>query len=164
MLAYSFLFSVTYSPLTWFSLIPLTFGVMIACSGLSLSAGDLLGVVTALGSTMIFVAQNIYSKKLLNASGHGSESGTKDKPISTGAKSSGRKLDKINILLYSSGCASVLMVPLVLYYDAPVMLRGAAAGRASLSTIVTLLLCNGVVHFAQNLLAFSVLALVSPVT
>ena len=109
-LAYSISFAVKYSLTTWLSLIPLTFGVMMACTGLSFSAGDILGATASLGSTLSFVAQNIYSKKLLNDSGQGKTDGKGDKDlVSTGKdKGQGRKLDKINILLYSSGCAAVV--------------------------------------------------------
>ena len=153
-LAYSLFFSVVYSSATWLSLLPLTVGVMMACTSLSLSASDLIGLVAALLGTIIFVAQNIYSKQLL--------SGGQDKHagVSTGAKTT--KLDKINILLYSSGCAAIMMIPMVLYYDVRSLLAGQVG--ASFHRIALLLVSNGVVHFTQSLLAFSVLALVSPVT
>ncbi|KDN53246.1 TPT-domain-containing protein [Tilletiaria anomala UBC 951] len=169
-IAYSLFFSVTYSSATWLSLLPLTIGVMMACTGLSLSAEDILGLFTALGSTMIFVAQNIYSKKLLSGNGHGSKDldkmgaeGSKlGNGVSTGKKRKDQKLDKLNILLYSSGCASTLMIPMVLYYDASSILTSSTG--ASFGRVLSLLLANGIVNFAQNVLAFSILALVSPVT
>lgn len=157
-----------------------------------------------MGSTVVFVAQNLWSKKLL---GHA---------LSGGAASSGRrasqggahdvKLDKINILFWSSAVSVVLMLPMLFYTDVPKLLAAARASRdvdlaphlaaaagldqhalplgsanatlnsaAALSVaaspsqsqgwkVIQLLLSNGVVHFSQNLLAFSVLGLTSPVT
>lgn len=62
MLSYALLFRVKYSSSTYLSLVPLTFGVMLACSP-DLRA-NLPGSVFALGSTIIFVSQNIFSSKL----------------------------------------------------------------------------------------------------
>ncbi|WFC94684.1 hypothetical protein MBRA1_001318 [Malassezia brasiliensis] len=148
-LSYAYLFHVSYSLRTYVSLIPLMVGVVLACSSLSSSADDLVGFAAALGSTFIFVAQNIYSKKLL-------------KPTSSVSTAAPEKLDKINILFYSSVCSVVLMLPMCIYYDVPRMMQSDApriGGRA-----LYLLWANGGVHFAQNLLAFQVLAHVSPVT
>lgn len=154
-LAYSLFFSVVFSRSTWASLLPLTLGVMMACTSLSLSASDLIGLLAALLATIIFVAQNIYSKQLLSGGGEEKNAG-----VSTGAKAT--KLDKINILLYSSGCAAIMMIPMVLYYDGASLFAGQFG--ASSRRILLLLASNGIVHFTQSLLAFSVLALVSPVT
>ena len=148
-LSYAYLFHVSYSLRTYVSLIPLMLGVVLACSSLSSSTDDLVGFAAALGSTFIFVAQNIYSKKLL-------------KPSSSVSTATPEKLDKINILFYSSVCSVVLMLPMCFYYDVPRMVQPDApriGWRA-----VYLLWANGGVHFAQNLLAFQVLAHVSPVT
>ncbi|PWY97094.1 TPT-domain-containing protein [Testicularia cyperi] len=159
-LSYTFLFNVNYSSKTYVSLLPLTAGVMMACTGFSFSANDVTGFGAALGSTCIFVAQNIYSKKLLRKG--------ENNPGIPGTDS--EKLDKINILFYTSGCSIVLMIPMALYYDGAAMFSRPSwvatpewpLDRGSL--VLWLLLCNGLVHFAQNILAFNVLAMVSPVT
>ena len=83
-LAYAFFFQVSYSRKTYISLVPLISGVVLACSTLSTSSDDEIGFVAALGSTFIFVAQNIYSKKLL-------------KPAEA-MSTTPEKMDKINIL------------------------------------------------------------------
>jgi drug/metabolite transporter (DMT)-like permease len=62
-LSYAALFGVRYSSATYVALLPLTIGVMLACS-FDLRA-NAMGFLCALGSTFIFVAQNIFSKKLL---------------------------------------------------------------------------------------------------
>src|SRR5579859_1119450 len=56
------MFNVHYSPSTYLSLLPLTLGVMLACS-FELSA-NIVGLFYALGSTIVFVSQNIFIKKL----------------------------------------------------------------------------------------------------
>ena len=148
-LAYAYFFNVSYPRHTYVSLAPLILGVVLACSTLSTSGDDIVGFGAALGSTFIFVAQNIYSKKLL-------------KPANAGTAGVPEKMDKVNILFYSSACSIVLMLPVSLYYDAPRM----AAPDAPRFTahVLWLITANGIVHFAQNLLAFQVLAHVSPVT
>lgn len=184
-LSFRFMFGVTYSLVTYVSLLPLTLGVMMACTTLSFSANDLMGLATALGSTLVFVAQSIYSKKLIGRAGGDGQAKSGTKPIAARGEGHGfgpdGKLDKINILYFSSACSVIIMLPMALYYDGAALLLGRGSGASSSigqepasllpSTssssaifVVYLLTANGVVHFAQNFLAFSVLALVSPVT
>ncbi|KAJ1036887.1 hypothetical protein NDA10_007707 [Ustilago hordei] len=159
-LCYTYLFNVTYRSKTYLSLFPLTAGVMMACTGFAFDADDLVGFGAALASTFVFVAQNIYSKKLLRK-------GEKDAGI-PGTDS--EKMDKLNILFYSSACSIVLMIPMAMYYDGSALLFNPSwtanefypDGRGGL--VLWLLLCNGIVHFAQNMLAFNILSIVSPVT
>lgn len=160
-LSYTWLFGVTYSRQTYASLVPLTVGVMMACTGFAFNADDVVGFAAALASTFVFVAQNIYSKKLLRK-------GEKNGAGIPGTDS--ERMDKLNILFYSSACSIVLMVPMALYYDAGAMISNPSwrasdlfpEGRGML--VLWLLLVNGLVHFAQNILAFNVLSMVSPVT
>lgn len=126
---------------------------MLACS-FDLRA-NAPGLVCALGSTLVFVSQNIFSKKLLPKEGRSEH----------GAGSEGGKLDKLHLLLYSSGLAFLLMIPLWAYYDGYRLLFGSNIVRtASIPTLTFYFAMNGSVHFLQNLLAFSILALCSPVT
>jgi solute carrier family 35 protein E1 len=160
-LSFRFLFNVHYSFMAYFSLVPLTLGVMMACTSLSFSANDLVGLSTALASTFIFVAQSIYSKNLVGR-------GTEEQKGSglTSAREHG-KLDKINIIYYTSACSTVMMIPMALYYDGPKILlsqRTAVAPQQTISYVFALITANGILQFFQNFLAFSVLALVSPVT
>ena len=149
-LSYAVLFRVPYSSRTYIALVPLMLGVILACSSLSKSRrDDMVGFIAALGSTLIIVAQNIYSKKLL-------------KPADTVSTSAPEKLDKVHILFYSSACSVVLMLPMCLYYDARPMISPTAP-TVGLHALYLLFL-NGTVHFAQNMLALQVLAHVSPVT
>ncbi|EPQ31262.1 uncharacterized protein PFL1_01447 [Pseudozyma flocculosa PF-1] len=159
-LSYTYLFGVSYSSRTYFSLAPLTFGVMLACSGFSFSADDIVGFTAALGSTFVFVAQNIYSKKLLRKG----EKAKQEREL--GLRSDDAKMDKLNVLFYASGCSAVLMLPVVLYYDSHALFAASTPDPAAASTFKTLSLIfgNGIVYSLQSILAFSILSLVSPVT
>ncbi|GMK59314.1 hypothetical protein CspeluHIS016_0703290 [Cutaneotrichosporon spelunceum] len=156
--AYVLLFGVKYSHATYLSLVPLTLGVMLACS-FDISFNNIGGLICAFGSTIIFVSQNIFFKKVMPSPG---SSGSSDSP----------RLDKINLLFFSSGMAFLLMVPMWLYYDAPRLLAvwwGTAAlppttGDASVAKVVFTFFVNGTVHFAQILIAFALLSSTSPVT
>lgn len=167
--AYAILFRVKYSPATYMSLLPLTIGVMLACS-FDVSASDFLGLLSAFGSAVVFVSSNIFFKKVMPS----------------GSASTAHKLDKINLLLYSSGLAFLLMIPIWIYSDLGALLYGSSAAErlaaAALSvstatskkrpvgppppalTIFTYYVLNGTVHWAQNMLAFLILSSTSPVT
>lgn len=143
-LAYVLLFSVRYSIGTYISLIPLTIGVMLACSNSFTTNGNVFGLLCALGSTLIFVSQNIFSKKVLFDEKN-------DEPAN-------KRLDKLNLLFYSSSMAFVMMIPIwyvqesrLLYGDIP-------------PEVYYELTFNGASHAAQNVLAFTLLSMVSPVT
>ena len=131
--------SSTFSPRIYFSLLPLTLGVVLACS--SELAFSLPGFLAALASTVIFVAQNIFSKKLFQDG----------------------KLDELNLLYYSSLFAFVAMLPLWLFQEGIDLLLDPPAALTASPTIALLLLANGVTHFGQNIFAFTLLTLVSPV-
>ncbi|SPO27234.1 related to SLY41 - Putative transporter of the triose phosphate translocator family [Ustilago trichophora] len=160
-LSYTYLFGITYSPNTYLSLFPLTLGVMMACTGFAFNADDIVGFSAALASTFVFVAQNIYSKKLLRK-GENQAQGIPGTDT--------EKMDKINILFYSSGCSLILMIPMALFYDGASLVSHPSWSASEAypydrgMLVLWLLLCNGLVHFAQNILAFNVLSMVSPVT
>lgn len=117
---------------------------MLACSS-DLSASNIFGLVCAFGSTLIFVSQNIFFKKIMP----------------TNAETTSHKLDKINLLYFSSGMAFLLMIPVWLYSDFWRLVNTSYTAPTRLVVYFTL---NGVVHFAQNLLAFAILSSTSPVT
>lgn len=153
--AYALLFGVSYSAKTYVSLLPLTLGVMLACS-FDMSASNAIGILCAFGSAIVFVTQNIYFKKIV--------------PSGPGAQSS-HKLDKLNLLFYSSSTAFLLMIPIWIYYDLPVFLAADAThiahpthGHATPHSVTYYFIANGTVHFAQNIIAFVILASTSPVT
>ncbi|PFH51860.1 hypothetical protein AMATHDRAFT_141742 [Amanita thiersii Skay4041] len=157
--AYALLFGVSYSNKTYISLLPLTFGVMLACS-FDVSASNAIGLLCAFGSALVFVSSNIFFKKIMPSNTGGST------PITS------HKLDKLNLLLYSSGMAFLLMTPLWMYYDLPILISTSdhpEYGRSrsdneSAHSVGYYFFMNGTVHFAQNIIAFIILSSTSPVT
>ncbi|MCJ1259600.1 suppressor of loss of ypt1 [Lignoscripta atroalba] len=162
-LAYRFLFRIHYSRSTYLSLIPLTLGVILACS--VEFSGNLFGILCAFGGALIFVSQNIFSKKLFNEAARAE---------SDGITTQSSKLDKLNLLCYCSGLAFLLTAPLWLWTEGFHLLqdffadgsieladkRGALDhGRLTLEFVF-----NGIFHFGQNIIAFVLLSMVSPVT
>ncbi|CAK5283184.1 unnamed protein product [Mycena citricolor] len=151
--AYAILFGVSYSTKTYISLLPLTLGVMLACS-FATNASNFVGLLCAFGSALVFVSSNIFFKKIMP---------------SNSAQSSGHKLDKLNLLFYSSGMAFLLMIPIWMYYDLPRLLSSVPSAAASSAKpaahgVWYYFFMNGTVHFAQNIIAFVILASTSPVT
>lgn len=164
-LAYRIFYDIRYPKTTYLSLVPLTVGVMLACSGKASYGGQLLGVIQALLATLIFVTQNIVSKKIFNEA-------AKAESEAPGMQS--KKLDKLNLLCYSSGMAFIVTLPIWFWsegitllgdflYDGALDLSNNPLamdhGRLTLEFIF-----NGVFHFSQNMLAFILLSMVSPVT
>ncbi|MCJ1477294.1 hypothetical protein MMC13_005965 [Lambiella insularis] len=161
-LAYRFVFRIHYSNATYLSLIPLTLGVILACS--VEFSGNLPGVLCAFVAALIFVTQNIFSKKLFNDAARAEADNL----------TSQRKLDKLNLLCYCSGLAFLLTFPLWLWTEGLSLLRDFYAdgsidlvnkpsaldhGRLTLEFVF-----NGIFHFGQNIIAFVLLSMVSPVT
>jgi solute carrier family 35, member E1 len=160
-LAYRFILNIKHSTATYLSLIPLTLGVVLACS--VEFSGNLFGILCAFGGAIIFVTQNIFSKKLFN------EAARAEADPASSIKS--RKLDKLNLLCYCSGLAFFLTIPIWLWTDGfPIqysLLRRSdplSTSRKSNIHLPLEFLFNGIFHFGQNILAFILLSLVSPVT
>lgn len=161
-LAYRVIFDIKYPISTYLSLVPLTLGVMLACS--AEWKGNIFGIIYAFLAAIIFVTQNIFSKRLFNEAAIAEASG---QPQS-------RKLDKLNLLCYSSGLAFILTSPIWFYSEGVGLLgdlfqdgslelenRPSAFdhGRLGLEFVF-----NGTFHFGQNIIAFVLLSMVSPVT
>jgi solute carrier family 35 protein E1 len=142
-LFYRFIFKVGYTKRVYISLLPLTIGVILACS--FTYSNNIVGLFCALGSCFIFVTQNIFSKKLL----------FKESKLSY---RNPNKLDKINVLFYSSIVSFLLMIPLWFYYD------GYKQEMLSDSRLSFYLFLNGTMNFSQNWFAFTTLSLTSPIT
>ncbi|WEW56328.1 hypothetical protein PRK78_001771 [Emydomyces testavorans] len=162
-LAYRFLFRIRYARATYLSLVPLTLGVMLACSaGFST---NLFGILCAFCAALVFVSQNIFSKKLFNEA---SRIEAEDQSLS------GRKLDKLNLLCYCSGLAFILTAPIWFLSEGyPLLvdlLRDGAIdltekkGSLDHGPLILEFIFNGLSHFAQNILAFALLSMISPVS
>ena len=129
---------------------------MLACS-FDVSASNAIGILCAFGSALVFVSSNIFFKKVMPSHSEGTSS------------LSSHKLDKMNLLLYSSGMAFLLMVPIWIYYDLPVFLSGTTTTAVPNKdepphSIIYYFFINGTVHYAQNIIAFVILSSTSPVT
>lgn len=160
--AYRVVFDIRYPISTYLSLVPLTLGVMLACS--AELKGNVFGIIYAFLAAIIFVTQNIFSKRLFNEAAAAEASGAPQT----------RKLDKLNLLCYSSGLAFILTFPIWFWSEGLGLLRdfyldgsidlqdheaGFDHGRLGLEYIF-----NGTFHFGQNIIAFVLLSMVSPVT
>ncbi|KAF1961221.1 ER to Golgi transport protein-like protein [Byssothecium circinans] len=162
--AYRIFYRIHYSMPTYLSLIPLTLGVVMACSA-DFNA-NFMGLVMAFGSAILFVTQNMISKKLFNEAA----AAEKDGLIPTRAA----KPDKLNLLCYSSGLAFLLTVPLWVWSEGFTLLgdflRDASIdlskrpGSYDHSRLLLEFLFNGTFHFGQNIVAFVLLSMISPVT
>jgi len=130
---------------------------MLACS-FDVSASNAIGLLCAFGSAIVFVSSNIFFKKIMP----------------TGSTTSHHRLDKLNLLFYSSSMAFLLMIPIWAFTDLPLLMAAQAAepghiihpahGHTTTHSVAYYTFMNGVVHFAQNIIAFIILASVSPVT
>jgi solute carrier family 35 protein E1 len=130
---------------------------MLACS-FDMSASNAVGLLCAFGSAIVFVTSNIFFKKIMP----------------TGSSASHHKLDKLNLLFYSSSMAFLLMIPIWAFTDLPLLMVAQAAepsritqpahGQDTAHSVTYYAFLNGIVHFAQNIIAFIILASVSPVT
>ena len=162
-LAYRFFFDRRYSTATWLSLIPLTLGVIMACS--ASFKGNAVGLTFAFGSAILFVTQNIVSKKLFTEAAKAEADGM---PIGR------RKPDKLNLLCYSSALALLFTFPIWLWsegfsmaadywHDWSINLRE-RPGSLDHGRLALEFLFNGTFHFGQSLVAFVLLGMTSPVT
>ncbi|KIO26470.1 hypothetical protein M407DRAFT_200450 [Tulasnella calospora MUT 4182] len=158
--AYALLFGVRYSARTYVSLLPLTFGVMLACS-FDLTLNNALGLICAFGSAIVFVTSNIFFKKIMPSQPAGGSNAPSVTPS--------HKLDKLNLLFYSSGLAFLLMIPIWAWSDFARLLEHdhhepARHGPAPTHGVMYYFFLNGTVHWAQNIIAFAILSSTSPVT
>ena len=162
-IAYRLFLNTKYSTPTYLSLIPLTVGVMMACS--ASFRGNILGLTYAFGSAILFVTQNIVSKNIFNDAAKAEADG-----ISVGR----RKPDKLNLLCYSSALALLVTLPIWVWsegqylladywHDGSIDLRD-RPGALDHGRLALEFLFNGTFHFGQSLVAFILLGMVSPVT
>lgn len=161
--AYRVFFNIRYSVPTYLSLIPLTLGVIMACS--ASFRGNLIGLTYASGSAILFVTQNIVSKTIFNEAARAEVDGV---PMGR------RKPDKLNLLCYSSLMAFLITCPIWFWFEgisigSDWFADGAInltemPGSLNHSELTLEFLFNGTFHFGQSLVAFVLLGMVSPVT
>ncbi|KAI8873900.1 TPT-domain-containing protein [Ramicandelaber brevisporus] len=164
-LIYRVLFGAKYSRQVYLSLVPLTVGVMLACFKTKKDKKDadlVWGSVCALLSCLLYVSQNIFSKRYLFADAN---SGT---PLEA---SKHRKLDKINVLFYSAIMSIIVMFPLWYFSEGHHLALSAVAtsisGFAGVEHplhLLSMFWLNGTAVFGQSVLAITILASSSAVT
>lgn len=134
---------------------------MLACS--AEFKGNLFGIFYAFLAAIIFVTQNIFSKRLFNEAASAEANGVQS-----------RKLDKLNLLCYSSGLAFLITSP-IWFWSEGIELLGDFFHDGSLDLtshpeafdhgrLALEFVFNGTFHFGQNIIAFVLLSMVSPVT
>ncbi|KAL2368706.1 hypothetical protein RJZ57_006907 [Blastomyces gilchristii] len=162
-LAYRIIFRIKYARATYLSLVPLTTGVMLACS--SGFSTNFFGILCAFCAALVFVSQNIFSKKLFNESNRAETEDHAGGP---------RKLDKLNLLYYCSGQAFLLTLPIWFVFEGYNLTKdflhdfsinlSTKSGTLDHGPLMLEFVFNGVSHFAQNILAFIILSMISPVS
>lgn len=125
-----------------------------------------MGLLMAFASAILFVTQNIFSKQIFNDAAAAEKDGL--------PPSKRTKPDKLNLLCYSSGLAFIFTLPLWLYYEGfHLLLDFFQDASISLSDhpeaydhgrLLLEFIFNGTFHFGQNIVAFVLLSMVSPVT
>ncbi|KAH8276577.1 hypothetical protein KR044_003226 [Drosophila immigrans] len=125
--------------LVYLSLLPIITGVAIAT--VTEISFDMLGLISALISTMGFSMQNIFSKKVLKDTG----------------------IHHLRLLHLLGKLSLFIFLPLWLYMDSLAVFRHSAIKNLDYR-VIALLFTDGVLNWMQNIIAFSVLSLVTPLT
>lgn len=123
----------------YMSLVPIIVGVLIAT--LTEISFDMIGLVSALVSTLGFSLQNIFSKKVLRET----------------------KIHHLRLLHILGRLAFFLFLPVWIYSDMFSVLKHPSIMNLDYR-VISLLVMDGVLNWLQNILAFSVLSLVTPLT
>ncbi|KAI8897882.1 triose-phosphate transporter family-domain-containing protein [Globomyces pollinis-pini] len=142
---YKVLYNVNHSMNVYMALLLLTSGVVLVCA--SNLKFNLIGFLCSLGSTFIFVLQNIVSKKIFNEAAL--------------SQMTTRKIDKINMMFYANSIALMIIFPIWFYAEGWSLLL---TNELPSVHLLFLLLLKGLTHFCQSILAFSILAMCSPIT
>lgn len=162
-LAYRLTSPIRYARATYLSLVPLTAGVMLACS--ADFSTNFWGISASLAAALVFVTQNIFSKRLFNESARAE---------AEGRTRQSRKLDKLNLLCYCSVGAFLFSAPVWLYSEGFAIISdfwqdgavdlSAKKGALDHGALTLEFIFNGVFHFVQNIMAFILLSMLSPVS
>ncbi|ESN97220.1 hypothetical protein HELRODRAFT_114296 [Helobdella robusta] len=125
----------------YLSLVPIISGVVIA--SLTELSFDMLGLISALVSTIGFALQNIFSKKCLKEVG----------------------LHEFSLLFTLAIIAGCMFLPVWVFYDLSRIIEDTSLSHSMhLPRLIALLVIDGFCNFAQNVIAFSIIALVTPLS
>lgn len=123
----------------YISLFPIIAGVCIA--SMTEISFDMIGLISALISTMGFSLQNIFSKKVLKDT----------------------KIHHLRLLHLLGRLALFLFLPIWIFSDLTSVLKHPTISNLDYR-VIALLFTDGCLNWLQNILAFSVLSLVTPLT
>lgn len=124
----------------YLSLIPIITGVAIAT--VTEISFDMIGLISALIATMGFSLQNIFSKKVLHDTG----------------------IHHLRLLHILGRLALIMFLPVWLVVDLQNVLQHPTLVSGEDYRVLALLFLDGVLNWLQNIVAFSVLSLVTPLT
>jgi solute carrier family 35 protein E1 len=129
-----------YSWRVYLSLLPIIIGVAIAT--VSEVSFDITGLSSALMATAGFSIMNIFSKKVLKETG----------------------VHHLRLLCTLGRIACFMFLPVWLIVDCKQVISDLTNENAVSSGIVFLLVIDGVLHWMQNILAFTIIKMVAPLT
>ncbi|XP_066603359.1 solute carrier family 35 member E1 homolog [Prorops nasuta] len=126
----------------YLSIVPIVTGVAIAT--LTELSFNMIGLLSALTSTMALSLQHIYSKKVLHDTG----------------------VHHLRLLLLLGRLALFMFLPIWLLYELPKLIYDPIAETSAEidSNIIGLLIFDGILNWLQNIVAFSVLSIATPLT
>lgn len=148
-----------YRSITYLTLLPLSFGVMLSCYNPvhfnNVQLHYTSGLMYAFISMLIFVVQNISSKKTLTVT-------EKDAPLPlSNNKRGNNKIDKVTILFYCSVIGFLFTFPIYVYSE---FVNTKFSLKEITPAVALLIFLNGFSHFIQSLLAFQLLGAMSPIS
>lgn len=124
----------------YISLVPIILGV--AISSVTELEFNILGLFSALFSIFVFSLQNIYSKKVLKET----------------------NIHHLRLLFVLAKHALIMFIPFWIYHDLLDIVYNEKSSTLDGWVIATLLFVDGLCNFLQNVIAFTVLSLVTPLT
>lgn len=158
-LIYRIVYKTQFRKVTYLTLCPLMAGIMMTCykpKRVSVAHDHYMsGLIYAFVSMFIFVSQNIFAKKRLTV-----EPETTNGSLPSFKKDENKKLDKLTILLFCSILGFIFTMPVYVVLE----FRNDKFSLSEMNQqLVALVMLNGVSHFMQSLLAFSLLGTISPI-
>ncbi|CAG9818572.1 unnamed protein product [Phaedon cochleariae] len=130
----------TQSYKVYFSLVPIIVGVSVAT--VTELSFDVIGLVSALAATAGFSLQHIFSKKVLHDT----------------------KIHHLRLLHILGRLAFFMFLPIWIYLDLSNLLADKSIVSQHNYRVAALLFTDGILNWFQNIIAFSVLSLVTPLT
>ena len=130
----------TYSSRVYLSLLPIIIGVGIAT--VTEVSFDIMGLGSALIATAGFSVMNIFSKKVLKETG----------------------VHHLRLLCTLGRIACLMFLPIWLIIECKQVIADLNNDNTMSSNVVFLLLVDGVLHWLQNILAFTIIKMVAPLT